>query len=86
MIFYSNKKVLGRSSFATYKLWLINGAVFAGIMCTLFVDSFSGMSFFPLVLKEIVHTLWIVPLYVAVNFVFSKDAFKNALDLRRNRG
>lgn len=86
MIFYSNKKVLGRSSFATYKLWLINGAVFAGIMCTLFVDSFSGMSFFPLVLKGIVHTLWIVPLYVAVNFVFSKDAFKNALDLRRNRG
>ncbi|MBQ3038388.1 MAG: polysaccharide biosynthesis C-terminal domain-containing protein, partial [Clostridia bacterium] len=44
MIYYSNKKVLGRSMFSTYKLWLINGAVFAVVMLILFVDSFSGVS------------------------------------------
>ena len=83
MIYYANKKVLGCSMFRTYKLWLINGAVFALIMMIFFVDSFSGLSFVPLVIKGILHTLWIVPLYVAVNLVFCREAFKNLLELRR---
>ena len=83
MIYYSNKRVLGRGIFHTYKLWLVNGAVFALIMMIFFVDSFSGLSFVPLVIKGIIHTLWIVPLYVAANFVFCRKAFNNLFELRR---
>ncbi len=85
MIYYSNKKVLERSVFNTYKLWLANGAVFAFIMAIFFVDSFSGLSFVRLLLKGILHTLWIVPLYIAVNFIFFKNAFKNLLELWRKK-
>ena len=85
MIFFANKKVLGRSVMHTYKHWLVNGAVFALIMAVFFVDSFSGLSFGKLLLSGIIHCLWIVPLYIGMNFVFFKDAFQNALDLWRNK-
>ena len=83
MIWYSNKKLLERSMFHTYKLWLVNGAVFAAIMMIFFVDSFSGLSFVPLLIKGVLHTLWIVPLYIVANLVFCREAFKNLLELRR---
>ena len=85
MIYYSNKKVLERGMFNTYKLWLVNGAVFALIMCIFFVDSFSGVSFLQLLIKGIIHFLWIVPLYILANFVFFKGAFKNLFELWRNK-
>ena len=85
MIYYSNKKVLGRGVFNTYKLWLVNGAVFTLIMFIFFVDSFSGLSFVELLVKGIIHSFWIVPLYLAVNIVFFKGAFKNLLELRREK-
>ena len=85
MIYYSNKKVLGRSVFNTYKIWIVNGAVFLGIMAIFFVDSFSGLSFLNLLIKGIIHSLWIVPLYFAVNFVFFKNTFKNLILLWRKK-
>ncbi len=85
MIYYSNKKVLGRGMFHTYKLWIVNGAVFAAIMAIFFVDSFSGLSFIRLLIKGIIHSLWIVPLYIGVNFIFFKGAFKNLIELWRNK-
>ncbi len=85
MIYYSNRKVLERSSFHTYKLWLVNGAVFALIMAIFFVDSFSGLSFVSLVLHGLLHFIWIVPLYIAVNFIFCRTAYKNLFELWRNR-
>ena len=85
MIYYSNKKVLGRGMFHTYKLWIVNGAVFATLMAIFFVDSFSGLSFIRLFLKGIIHSLWIVPLYIGVNFIFFKRAFKNLIELWRNK-
>ena len=83
MISYANKQVLERSAFHTYKLWLVNGAVFALVMCIFFVDSFSGLSFMKLLIQGVLHSLWIVPLYIGVNFVFFRKAFKDALALRR---
>ena len=85
MIFYSNKKVLNRSIFNTYKIWLVNGAVFVALMVIFFVDSFSGLSFVRLLMKGIIHSLWIVPLYVAVNFIFFKETFKDLIELWRNK-
>ena len=85
MIYYSNKKVLERSAFSTYKLWIVNGVVFAVIMLIFFVDSFSGLSFIRLVIKGALHSLWIIALYIIVNLIFFKDAFKNLIALRRNK-
>ena len=85
MIYYSNIKVLERRMFETYKIWLVNGGLFVVIMLIFFVDSFSGLSFISLLIKEIIHSLWIVPLYVAVNFVFFRNTFKNMYELWRNK-
>ena len=85
IIYYANRKILERGVFNTYKIWLVNGAVFAFLMAVFFVDSFSGLSFLELLLKGIIHSLWIVPLYIAVNFVFFRETFKNLLTLWRNK-
>jgi hypothetical protein len=85
MIYYSNKKVLYRGMFNTYKLWLANGSVFTLIMIVFFVDSFCGLSFLSLLIKGFVHTLWIVPLYIGVNFIFFRTSFKKLVTLWRNK-
>ena len=81
IIYYADRKVLKRSVFQTYKLWLINGTVFAFIMMIFFVDHFSGVSFGQLILNGIIHSVWIVGLYLAVNFVFGKMAFRDFIKL-----
>ena len=85
MIYYANRKVLERSVWKTYKLWIIDSAAFALVMAVFFVDSFSGLSFGKLLLKGMIHSVWIVGLYVAVNFVFQISAFKTAVDIFRKR-
>ena len=85
MIYYSNKRVLFRGVFDTYKLWLVNGAVFAVVMAVFFVDSFSGLSFGALVLRGLLHFWWIVLLYIVANLIFCHGAFKNMLELKGAR-
>ena len=85
MIYYANKKVLERSTFKTYRLWLINGAVFALIMAIFFVDGFSGVKFARLVLCGIINSLWIVGAFVGANLIFSRSAFKTLCELRRKK-
>ena len=85
MIYYSNKKVLMRGMFNTYKFWIVNGAVFGFIMAVFYVDSFSGFSFFSLLVKGIIHSLWIAPLYIGMNFMFFKKEFKDLIELWRNK-
>ena len=76
VIAHSNKEVLNRSLFKTYKLWLVNGGVFILVMVIFFVDSFSGLSFGKLVIKGLIHGPWIVALYVVANLIFNPDAFR----------
>ena len=83
MIGYSNKNVLGRNAFSTYRHWLVNGAVFVIIMAVLFVDTFSGVSFGKLVLMGILNSVWIVLLYVCANLLFEKNLIKNIISLRK---
>ncbi len=74
-------KVLERSQWQTYKLVLSNAAVFAAVMLILFVDAFSGASFGRLLLNGVIHSVWIVLLYAAVNFLVNKPAFVTMLEL-----
>lgn len=82
-VYYANKKVLKRSMLETYKLWLINSAVFAFVMILFFTDTFCGLSFGQLFIKGIIHSVWIFALYIGVNFLFRRNAFKTALKLIR---
>ena len=82
---YSNKKVLNRSQMCTYKILISNIAVFALVMAIFFVDTFSNISFMKLVLNGIVHAVWIVLLYLVVNFMFNRDAFKTVFELYRGK-
>ena len=84
-IYTSNKKVLERRMFDTYKILAVNCGVFALIMAVFYVDSFSGLSFLNLLVCGIIHSIWIVPLYIAVNFVFFKKVFVNSYRLWRDR-
>jgi len=82
-IYYSNKKVLKRSQLCTYKILISNGVVFTVIMAIFFVDTFSNISFLQLLLNGFIHSVWIVGLYLLVNFIFNKSAFKTILKFCR---
>ncbi len=84
-IYYSNKKVLKRSQMHTYKILISNSLVFAVVMAVFFVDTFSNVSFLQLLLNGLVHSIWIVGLYLLINFVFNRNAFKTILELYRGK-
>ena len=84
-IYYSNRKILKRSQMSTYKILISNGAVFTIIMAVFFVDTFSNVSFLKLLLNGFIHSIWIVGLYLLVNFVFNKSAFKTFFELYRGK-
>ena len=84
-IYYTNNKILKRSQMCTYKILISNSIVFAGIMVIFFVDTFSNFSFLRLLLFGIIHSIWIACLYLIVNFVFNKDAFKTIFELYRGK-
>lgn len=84
-IYYSNKKVLARSTLHTYRIWIINGCVFAVVMLILYVDTFSNMSFTNLVINGIIHSVWIVALYAAANIILNRTVCKNIVELYREK-
>ena len=84
-IYYSNKKVLKRSQMHTYKILLLNFGVFAVVMGIFFVDTFSNVSFLKLMFYGIIHSIWIAGLYLIVNFVFNRAAFKTIFELYRGK-
>ncbi len=85
MIDFANRKVLLRKAFETYRLWIINGAVFALVMILLYVDAFGGVSPGKLVISGVVHSAWIVTLYICVNALMSPSCFKSLIALIRER-
>ena len=84
-IYYSNKNILKRSQMCTYKILIANGAVFAAIMAIFFVDTFSNVSFVQLLMNGIIHSVWIAGLYLLINFIFNRSAFKTILEIYRGK-
>ncbi len=84
-IYYSNRKILKRSQLCTYKILFSNWAVFAVIMVVFFVDTFSNISFLRLLLNGVIHSVWIAGLFLIVNFVFNRDAFKTVFELYKGK-
>lgn len=85
MIFYANRKILHRSLTRSLKIWLVNGVVFAVVMMILFVDTFSNMSFGKLLLNGMVHSVWIIGLYILVNILFHRDVFQILMEQYRRK-
>jgi len=85
VIYYANRNVLERSCMCTYRIWIINGAVFALVMAIFFVDTFSNLSFLELLLNGIIHSVWIVGLYLFANLVFNASVFKTIFELYREK-
>lgn len=85
MIHYSNKNVLERSPMCTYKVWIVNATVFAVIMAIFFVDTFSNMPFLQLLLNGMIHSVWIVGLYILANLICNRDVFKTIFELYREK-
>lgn len=77
----ANKTILVRKQLGTYTNLLSNSLVFAIVMAVFYVDSFSNLSFLPLVLNGIVHSIWIAGLYLLVNYAFHKSAFETMFEL-----
>ncbi len=82
---YSNKKILKRSQMSTYKIIIANVLAFALVMVVFFVDSFSGLSFVNLLLNGVIHSVWIVALFILANLVFNSNAFKTIFELYREK-
>ena len=80
-IYYSNKKVLKRSQIHTYKILIANIIVFASVMAVFYVDTFSNVTFLKLLIYGTINSVWIVTLYLIVNFVSGKNAFKTIFAL-----
>ncbi|MBE7019072.1 MAG: sugar isomerase [Ruminococcaceae bacterium] len=82
---YSNKKILKRSQLCTYKILVTNIAVFAVVMMVFFVDTFSNVSFWNLLMNGCLHSIWIVGLYLIINYLFNKNAFQTMFELYREK-
>ena len=80
-IYYSNTKVLKRSQMHTYKILIANLAVFVSVMAVFYVDTFSNVPFLKLLLYGAINSVWIVALYLIVNLVLNKNAFKTIFAL-----
>ena len=80
-IHFSDKKVLCRGVMSTYRILIANSLVFSLIMALFYVDTFSGISFLKLMLSGICHSLWIIPLYLAANFIVNRNAFKTIFEI-----
>lgn len=74
-IYYSNRKILKRSQMHTYKILIANTVAFATVMAVFYVDTFSHVPFLKLLLYGVLNSVWIIPLFLIVNFVFNKNAF-----------
>ena len=82
---YSAKHILKESPLCTYKNIITNSLVFVAVMAVFFVDAFSGLSFWQLLLKGMLHSIWIVGLYLLVAFIFHRSAFETIFELFRGK-
>lgn len=84
-VYYANKKVLQRSAMCTCKILIANALAFVIVMAVFFVDTFSHVSFWKLLSYGVVHSVWIVGLFLLLNFLFNRKAFGTILELYREK-
>lgn len=74
IIFYANHKLLNRSVWPTYRLWLVN-IVFAIVTVEIFnLIPFDVSSYFSLFVVAAIVCILVVPLQIVINFLINKSA------------
>lgn len=86
MIIYTNKRILNRSPWYTYKYWILNLVIFLGVV---FVSEnlnvFSTDSYFDFVLTAGIFAIIIVPVFLGTTFIFTYRESLCALKYFRDR-
>ena len=85
IIDFSNRKILRRSVWNTYALWLINGAVFTVIFLIFGTTYFCDLRFGALLWRGVLHALWIVPLYLTANLALQPKRARLLLQMLKRK-
>lgn len=85
MILYANRKLLERSPWVTYRIWLVNLLFAGGIYMLGRVLPLASPNYFFLILKAGVMIIILIPLMLGVNFLINRNVFKDALEFIRSR-
>lgn len=81
VILYTNHKLLNRSAWHSYKIWIIN-ILFSVIAVVIFnLIPFKLDSYIPLFASAVIVCLIVVPIQLAINFLFNKEAGKEVLKI-----
>lgn len=81
MVIYANKKLLSRSSFITFKRWLINVAVAAIIIFVFNRIPFEFNSYLQIILIAVITGVVITALYLLTAMITERKVFKEAVEL-----
>ena len=84
MIYYANRKILDRNIMKTYRKYIVNFALFFVIILVLGVDTGTANSFIGVILKCMLHALWIAPLYVIANLILERKTIVTIKELGRS--
>ncbi|MCR5485644.1 MAG: hypothetical protein K6F09_08615 [Clostridiales bacterium] len=89
LIFFTNKKILGRSCFNTYKRLLLNGALMFAILFFMWKrgymstagyigpDGSAAMKYLYVCGKALLNALWVVPIFAFVNALSDFKVYKS---------
>lgn len=75
-LYFTNRRIFGRSSIGSFMLTLVNCAVFAAVFAVFGTSHFCGEKFMTLCLHGVLNMLWIVPAFIAANAALRPDVFK----------
>ena len=83
IIIYANRKILNRSCWATYRLWIINMAVFVIVwLISLFIDLTVG-SFVQFLLIAIPTGIAICAVYITALWLFERKSARYLLNMAK---
>lgn len=81
MVVYANKKLLNRSSFITFRRWLIDVAVAAIIIFVFSRIPFEFNSYLQIILIAVITGVVITAIYLLTAMITERKAFKDAVEL-----
>ena len=81
VIFYSNHRLLKRSVWKSYKLWLLNIVFSVAIVCAAHWIPFPSSNYFGLIGSAAVVCIIVLPMQLLVNFLANRDARKYVLKI-----
>lgn len=84
MIIYSNKTILNRSPWQTYKIWLVNIVFSIGVSVLFYMIPVRLDNYFVIVLGAIIMCIVVVPLQILVGYIVNPKVAKEALEMAKN--